>query len=147
LSLSSTTTLLSSRDVHAPVLDLRASKLLQDPFDSMINTCSRGLMSNSENQDRGRNVRDRIATIVQAHEQARRKQATNEEIQILRRAVGRLDQLLADAAADEQARRKRAKEEEAQALRLAAARLDQLLTDIARKETAPELKLRHPRKK
>jgi hypothetical protein len=61
--------------------------------------------------------------------------------------VGRLDQLLADAAADEQARRKRAKEEEAQALRVAAARLDQLLTDIARKETAPELKLRHPRKK
>ena len=104
-------------------------------------------MSNSENQDRGRNVRDRIATIVQAHEQARSKQVTNEEIQILRRAVGRLDQLLADAAADEQARRKRAKEEEAQALRVAAARLDQLLTDIARKETAPELKLRHPRKK
>src|SRR5260370_28870601 len=89
LSLSSTTTLLSSRDVHAPVLGLRASKLPQDPFDSMINTCSRGLMSNSENQDRGRNVRDRIATIVQAHEQARRKQTTNEKIQILRRAVGR----------------------------------------------------------
>ena len=104
-------------------------------------------MSNGENQDRERNVRDRIATIVQAHEQARRKQATNEEIQILRRAVGRLDQLLADAAADEQARRKRAKEEEAQALRVAAARLDQLLTDIASKETAPELKLRLPRKK
>jgi hypothetical protein len=72
---------------------------------------------------------------------------TDEEIQALRRAVGRLDQLLADAAADEQARRKRAKEEEAQALRVAAARLDQLLTDIARKETAPELKLRHLRKK
>jgi hypothetical protein len=104
-------------------------------------------MSNGENQDRERDVRDRIATIVQAHEQARRKQATNEELQTLRRAVGRLDQLLADAAADEQARRKRAKEEEAQALRVAAARLDQLLTDIARKEKAPELKLRHPGKK
>jgi hypothetical protein len=113
----------------------------------MMNTCSWGLMSNGENQDRERSVRDRIATIVQAHVQARRKQATDEEIQTLRRAVGRLDQLLADAAADEQARRKRAKEEEAQALRVAAARLDQLLTDIARKETAPELKLRHPRKK
>ena len=104
-------------------------------------------MSNGENQDRERSVRDRIATIVQAHVQARRKQATDEEIQILRRAVGRLDQLLADAAADDQARRKRAKEEEAQALRVAAARLDQLLRDIARKEAAPELKLRHPRKK
>ena len=63
------------------------------------------------------------------------------------RAVGRLDQLLADVAADEQARRKRAKEEEAQSLRVAAARLDQLLREIARKEAAPELKLRHLRKK
>ncbi|PYX32053.1 MAG: hypothetical protein DMG77_04360 [Acidobacteria bacterium] len=124
-----------------------ASKLLQDPFDSMMNTCSRGLMSNGENQDRERYLRDRIATIVQAHEPARRKHPTNEEIQILRRAVGRLDQLIADAAADEEARCRRAKEEEAQALRIAAARLDQLLTDIATKETALELKLRHPRKK
>lgn len=54
---------------------------------------------------------------------------------------------MSETESHEQARRKRAKEEEAQALRVAAARLDQLLTDIARKETAPELKLRHPRKK
>jgi hypothetical protein len=92
------------------------------------------------------NVRDRIATFVRAHKQANRKQATDEELKTLRRAVGRLDQLLADVAAEEQARRKRAKEEEAQALRVAAARLDQLLTDIAKKETVLELKLRHPRK-
>jgi len=104
-------------------------------------------MSNDNNQDRERNVRDRIATFVQAHGQAKGKQATDEELQTLRRAVGRLDQLLADVAADEPARRKRAKDEEAQALRVAAARLDQLLRDIARKEAAPELKLRHPRKK
>jgi hypothetical protein len=80
----------------------------------MMDTCSLkpGPMSNDNNQDRERNVRDRIATFVQA-----------------------------------QARRKRAKEEEARAPRVAAARLDQLLTDIARKETAPELKLRHLRKK
>jgi hypothetical protein len=104
-------------------------------------------MSNDDNQDRERNVRDRIATFVKAHMQVKGTQATDEELQTLRRAAERLDQLLADAAADEQARRKRAKEEEAQALRVAAARLDQLLTDIARKETAPELKLRHPRKK
>jgi hypothetical protein len=101
-----------------------------------------GPMSNDNNQDQVRNVRDRIATFMQAHERAKGKQATDEELQTLRRAVGRLDQLLADAAADEQARRKRAKEEEAQALRVAAARLDQLLRDIARKEAAPELKLR-----
>ena len=99
-------------------------------------------MSNDDNQDRERNVGDRIATFMQAHKEAKGKQATDEELRGLRRAVGRLDQLLADAAGDEQARLKRAKEEEAQALRAAAARLDQLLTDIARKETAPELKLR-----
>src|SRR4030081_4139098 len=79
----------------------------------------RGLMSNVENQDRERNVRDRIATIVQAHDQATRKKATDEEIQILRRAVGPLDQLLADIAADEEARRKLAKGEGAQAARSA----------------------------
>jgi hypothetical protein len=106
-----------------------------------------GPMSNHDNQDGGRNVRDRIATFVQAHGQSKGKQVTDEEFQTLRRAVGRLDQLLADAAADEQARRKRAKEEESQALRVAAARLDQLLTDIAKKEAAPGLKLRHTRKK
>ena len=104
-------------------------------------------MSNDNNQDRESNVPDRIATFMQAHKQAKCKQATDEELQTLRRAVGRLDQLLADAAREEQARRKRAMEEEAQALRVAAARLDQLLMDIARKETAPELKLRHRRKK
>jgi len=65
-------------------------------------------MSNDDNQDRERNVRDRIATFVQAHKHAKGKQATDEELQTLRRAVGRLDQLLADAAADEQARRERA---------------------------------------
>jgi len=127
--------------------DLPPANCRKNPFDSMMNTCIRGLMSNGENQDRERYLRDRIATIVQAHEPAKHRQVTDEEIQILRRAVGRLDELLADAAADEEARRRRAKEEEAQALRVAAARLDQLLTDIARKETAPELKLRHPHKK
>jgi DNA primase catalytic subunit len=97
-------------------------------------------MSSDDNQDRERGVRDRIATFVQV---AKGKQATDEELQTLRRAVGRLDRLLADVAADEQARRKRAEEEEAQALRAAAERLDQLLRDIARKEAAPKLKLRH----
>ncbi len=117
------------------------------PFQFYDGHLQPGPMSNDDNQDRERNVRNRIATFVQAHEQAKGKRATDEELRTLRRAVGRLDQLLADAAADEQARRTRAKEEEAQALRVAAARLDQLLTDIARKEAAPELKLRHRRKK
>jgi hypothetical protein len=120
-----------------------SQQIAASPFQFYDGHLQPGPMSNDDNQDRERNVRDRIATFVQAHKQAKGKQAADEELQTLRRAVGRLDQLLADAAADEQARRKRAEEEEAQALRVAAARLDQLLTDIAKKEAAPELKLRH----
>lgn len=99
-----------------------------------------GRMGNDDNQDRERAVRDRIASFMQADEQVQRKQVTHEELQTLRVAARRLDQLLVDAAADEQARRERATEEEVQALRAAVARLDQLLTIIARKEAAPELK-------
>ncbi len=78
------------------------------PFQFYDGHLQPGPMSNDDNQDRERNVRDRIATFVQAHKHAKGKQATDEELQTLRRAVGRLDQLLADAAADEQARRERA---------------------------------------
>jgi hypothetical protein len=117
-----------------------APRIAARPFQIYDGHLQAGPMSSDDSQDRERNVRDRIATFVQA---AKGKQATDEELQTLRRAVGRLDQLLADVAADEQARRKRAEEEEAQALRVAAARLDQLLTDIAKKDAAPELKLRH----
>jgi hypothetical protein len=113
----------------------------------MMNVCQPGPMGNDHNRDRKSAVGDRIANFMQADEQAQGKQATNEELQTLRLAVGRLDQLLADAAADEQAGRKRAQEEEAQALRAAAARLDQLLTDIAGKEGASEWTQRHRRKK
>ena len=104
-------------------------------------------MGNGDNQDREGKVGDRIATFMQGDGQAPGKRATDEELQALRFAAKRLDQLLTDAAADEQARRGRATEEEAQVLRAAAARLDQLLTDIAGKETVPELKRRDRPKK
>ncbi len=102
-----------------------------------------GLMGNDDNQDRERAVRDRIAIFFQADEQAQSKHASNEELQKLQNAVGRLDQLLTDAAADEQTQRNRITEEEAQGLRDAATRLDQLLADISGKDGAPGLKLRN----
>jgi hypothetical protein len=103
-------------------------------------------MGNDDNVDRERAVRDRIASFTQVDEQAQSKQATDEELQTLRVAASRLDQVLADAAADEQARRKQVTEEEVQALRAAVARLDQLLTDVAEKEATGESK-QQPRKK
>ncbi len=99
-------------------------------------------MGNDDNQDRERAVRDRIAIFFQADEQAQSKHASNEELQKLQNAVGRLDQLLTDAA-DEQTQRNRITEEEAQGLRDAATRLDQLLADISGKGGAPGLKLRN----
>jgi hypothetical protein len=100
-------------------------------------------MGNDDNQDRDRAVRDRIAHFFQADEEAQRKRATEEELQRLHSAVGRLDQLLTEAAADERTQRNRATEEEVQELRDAATRLDQLLADIAGKEGAPGLKVRN----
>jgi len=96
-------------------------------------------MSNDDNQDRERDVRDRIGNFMKADERAEGKQAADEELQTLRLAVGRLDEVLADNAAEEQVQRKRAAEQEIQVLRAAAARLDRLLTAIARNEAIPEL--------
>jgi cell division protein ZapA (FtsZ GTPase activity inhibitor) len=100
-------------------------------------------MSNDDNQDRERAVKDRIAEFFEADEQAQRRRATNEELQSLKNAVGRLEQLLTDTATDEQTQRKRVTDEEAQALRAAATRLDQLLTDISGKEGTAGSKVRH----
>jgi hypothetical protein len=99
-----------------------------------------GFMDNDSSQDREHDVRDRIADFMQAETQTQGKPATKEELQTLQLAVGRLDQLLADAAADDQAQRKRATEEEVQTLRAAVARLDQFLVEINRKRAVSELK-------
>jgi hypothetical protein len=78
-------------------------------------------MSNEDQQDQAVDVRERIASLIQATEQARRKQISDDELQKLKTAASRLDEML-KAAADT----------DAQALRSAAARLDQLLADIDR---------------
>lgn len=77
-------------------------------------------MGNENKQDREREVRERIAGFMQANEQAQKKQVTCEELQTLKTAAGRLDQLLKDTA-----------NADLQSLRAAGERLDRLLTDIA----------------
>src|SRR5215467_3799291 len=88
-----------------------------------------GAMSNQENEDR--EVRERIASLIQATEGSR-VTVTNEELQTLTAAASRLDQML-KAAADA----------DVQALKNAAARLDQLLSKIGTgKDVSTDLKRR-----
>src|SRR5580704_10452106 len=55
-------------------------------------------MSTDTNNNRQADVRYRIASIMQAEEQARRKEVTQEDVRTLRAAACRLDQLLKEIA-------------------------------------------------
>lgn len=75
----------------------------------------------NENEKGGEvDLRQRIVSLIRANEQALRKPITDEEVQKLKAAAGRLDQIL-----------KAAVDTERQVLTSAAARLDQLLEGIA----------------
>jgi len=88
-------------------------------------------MTNQDNQG-GREVRERILSLTQAAESVHKKQITGEELQKLKAAADRLDQIL-KAAADANV----------QALKDAASRLDQLLTKIGKgKDVSSNLKRR-----
>ena len=76
-------------------------------------------MSSDNHPDR--DVRQKIVSLMQSIGQVRKKQITSEELQKLKNAAGRLDQML-KASADR----------DLQSLRSAALRLDQLLSDIRR---------------
>lgn len=89
-------------------------------------------MNNENDQNRERDLRERIVSLMRANQQARKKPLTGEELQILNTAAMRLDQMLKAAADEDQ-----------QALKRAAARLDQLLNDIAAgKDITNDLKRR-----
>jgi hypothetical protein len=77
-------------------------------------------MGNEDKESREREVRGRILSVIEATEQAPKKQITGEELRTLKTAANRLDQMLRTAA-----------DADVQALRNAAARLDQLLVDIS----------------
>jgi len=74
-------------------------------------------MSSDNHQDR--DVREKIVSLMQSIGQAPKKQITSEELQKLKDAADRLDQML-----------KATKVADQQSLRSAALRLDQLLADI-----------------
>ena len=89
-------------------------------------------MSNEDNQDRELELRERIAGLIRANQQAQKRPVTDDELQKLKTAAGRLDLLLQDATNADQ-----------QALDNAAARLDRLLEDIrVGKDVSADLKLR-----
>lgn len=91
-------------------------------------------MSN-ERQDRKRDIRDRIASQIQAAEHAPSKPIAPEDLQKLHLAANRLDQLLQEAA-----------DADREALKIAAARLDDLLRKIGkRQDVSHNLKRRQNR--
>jgi len=76
-------------------------------------------MASENEQDRDREVQERIAEFMHADGQGDTKQLAEEELQALQSAARRLEGMLEEA-----------EESERQALRAAAARLDRLLLDI-----------------
>ena len=89
-------------------------------------------MNNENEKGREHDLRQRIVSLIRANEQALKKPITDEEVQKLKAAAARLDQIL-----------KAAVDADGQVLRSAAARLDQLLEDIATgKDVTYDLKRR-----
>ena len=89
-------------------------------------------MSSDDNLSAERDVREKIMSLMQSIGQAPTKQITAAELQELKTAASRLDQML-----------KAVGDADLQALRSAAARLDQLLLEIrAGKDVSGDLKRR-----
>jgi len=76
-------------------------------------------MSTDEKQDEDRTIGERIAEAMRAHESGTRNNISQDELQKLKAAAGRLEQLLSDAA-----------DSETEDLKKAASRLDQLLKEL-----------------
>ena len=92
-------------------------------------------MSSGDNQRHDRDVREKIVSLMQSIGQTPTKPIAGDELQKLKTAAGRLDQILKQAAEVDQ-----------QALKSAIGRLDQLLADIgAGKDVATSLKRRRER--
>jgi hypothetical protein len=77
-----------------------------------------GTMNNQN--ERGRDLLERIVSLIRANQQARKTPITDEELHKLSAAARRLDQMLQVGVDEDQ-----------QTLKTAAARLDQFLKDIA----------------
>jgi hypothetical protein len=89
-------------------------------------------MNSGDNQGPDREVRERIVNLMQSIGSGPKKQIPAEELQKLKNAANRLDQMLKAAANADQ-----------QTLKSAGAKLDQLLDDIrAGKDVSSNLKRR-----
>ena len=89
-------------------------------------------MNNDDNHSGEREVRERIKSLMQVAGQIPKKQITGEELQKLKTAASRLDQMLKSTA-----------DADLQALRSGAARLERLLADIGTgKDFTSDLKRR-----
>jgi len=99
-------------------------------------------MSDDTDHGRQRELRERIASLMQTDPQVRRTDVSQEEAQTLRAASDRLDHLLKGFADAEEAQHQEAREKELQTLRAAAGRLDSLLAGMTGKGSMPELKVR-----
>lgn len=89
-------------------------------------------MGNDDHEGPDRELLDRIGSLMQATEQAHKKQVTNQELQTLKTAASRLEGMLKDVA-----------NADAEVLKTAAARLDQLIQHIdAGEDVTAEVKRR-----
>jgi len=90
------------------------------------------VMNSGDNQGPDRDVRERIVNLMQSIGKGPKRQVSAEELQKLKSAASRLDQMLKAAANADQ-----------HALKSAAGKLDQLLSDIrAGKDVTKNLKRR-----
>jgi hypothetical protein len=94
-------------------------RLDSDSSDTIHISCVQVPMNSRDNQGPDRDMRETIANLMQSIGKGPKKQVPAEELQKLKSAASRLDQMLKAAANADQ-----------QALTSAAARLDQLLSDI-----------------
>jgi hypothetical protein len=92
-----------------------------------------GAMNSGDHQDRARAIREKIVSQMQSIGKGPKKQVTAEELQNLKSAASRLDQML-KAVADA----------DREALRNAVARLNQLLSEIRAGKDLTEI-LKRPR--
>ena len=106
--------------------------LASNSTDSVHASFVQVIMNSGDNEGPDRDVRERIVNLMQSIGQGPQKQIPAEELQKLKSAASRLDQILkAGANADQQV------------LKSAAARLDQLLSDIREgKDVTSNLKRR-----
>jgi hypothetical protein len=94
-------------------------------------------MNNDQNEDRQRDIRERIASLIRANEKgAKKKEISGEELQKLKAAANRLDRMLKASA-----------EADTEALKKAAGRLDRLLEEIrSGKDVTDGIKRRQERR-